>query len=256
MAQTRALACASPTSRRHAVLAGVLAGAAESGNMAAAERALAELSDVNTLVRGYTALGWAAVYGHTNVACRILAHRTADVNLRSGPHDAWTPLMLGVCEGHDSIVSLLLLHPETDPNLAESHGESPVYCAALKNHARIMRMLCTDTRVDVNRRTRLDGSTALCVAAELGLVEIVNILMTHPCLNPNAGKFDGWTPLHIASERGHESIVDALLAHSEIRVNTPGGQLKFFLILFLACSFSSAKYFAFPVSFERPKFQT
>ena len=152
MAQTRALECASPTSRRHVVLAGVLAGAAKSGHVVAAEGALEELSDVNTPVRGYTALGWAAVYGHTNVASRILAHKTADINLRSGPDAAWTPLMLAVCEGHIDFVILLLSHPETDPNLAESHGESPVYCAALKNREHIMRTLCADSRVDVNQR--------------------------------------------------------------------------------------------------------
>ena len=57
MAQTRALECASPTSRRHVVLADVLAGAAKSGHVVAAKEALEELSDVNTPVRGYTALG-------------------------------------------------------------------------------------------------------------------------------------------------------------------------------------------------------
>ena len=60
--------------------------------------------------------------------------------------------MLAVCEGHIDFVNLLLSHPETDPNLAESHGESPVYCAALKNREHIMRTLCADSRVDVNQR--------------------------------------------------------------------------------------------------------
>ena len=137
-------------SHRQVLLAGVLAGAAESGHVAAAEDALVELQDVNIPVRGYTALGWAAVYSHVNVAQRILVHTTADVNLRSGPDDAWTPLMLAVCEGHSHIVDLLLSCPETDPNLPESHGESPVYCAAGKNHVGILRALCADARVDVN----------------------------------------------------------------------------------------------------------
>ena len=220
MAQT----LAHSTSRRHVVLADTLASAAKLGHVVAAEGALAELPDVNTPVRGYTALGWAAVYGHANVAYRILAHKTADVNLRSGPDDAWTPLMLAVCEGHGDVVDLLLSYPETDPNLTESHGEFPLYCAALKNHLGILQALCNDSRVDVNQRTGLDGSTALCVASELGRIEMVKVLMAHPSLDPNAGKHDGWTPLHIASGRGHEAIVDALLAHSDIRVNTPGGR--------------------------------
>lgn len=172
MAQADALARASPTSRRHAVLAGILAEAAKLGHVTAAESALVELSDVNIPVRGYTALGWAAVYGHANVACEILAHKSADVNLRSGPDDAWTPLMLAVCEGHIDVVKLLLSYRETDPNLGESHGESPIYCAALKNHACIMHALCADARVDVNQRTGLDGSTALCVAAEFIISEL------------------------------------------------------------------------------------
>lgn len=210
-------------SRRHMVLTGILARAARSGHLKAAEGALAEIEDVNTPVHRYTALGWAAVYGHTNIARRILGHKSADLNLRSGPNEAWTPLMLAVCEGHGEVVDLLLSRPETDPNLAESHGESPLYCAALKNHARIVQALCDDPRVDVNQHTRLDGSTALCVAAELNFIDIVTILMEHPSLDPNAGKYDGWTPLHCASQRGHEGIVEALLTHSKIRVNTVTG---------------------------------
>ena len=114
MAQT----LAHSTSRRHVVLADTLASAAKLGHVVAAEGALAELPDVNTPVRGYTALGWAAVYGHANVAYRILAHKTADVNLRSGPDDAWTPLMLAVCEGHGDVVDLLVV-PGDRP---ESYG--------------------------------------------------------------------------------------------------------------------------------------
>ena len=108
MAQT----LAHSTSRRHVVLADTLASAAKLGHVVAAEGALAELPDVNTPVRGYTALGWAAVYGHANVAYRILAHKTADVNLRSGPDDAWFHSCL-LCVRVTDVVDLLS-YPETD----------------------------------------------------------------------------------------------------------------------------------------------
>ena len=68
MAQT----LAHSTSRRHVVLADTLASAAKLGHVVAAEGALAELLDVNTPVRGYTALGWAAVYGHKQVQLKLL----------------------------------------------------------------------------------------------------------------------------------------------------------------------------------------
>ena len=54
-------------------------------------------------------------------------------------------------EGHDSVVSVLLAHPNIDVNLADSCGFAPFVYACQNKRISCLRLMLSDARVEVNR---------------------------------------------------------------------------------------------------------
>ena len=77
--------------------------------------------------------------------------------------------------------------------------------------------------LDVNAQSEDEkGVTQLWSAAEDGHGKVVQEILNHPDIDPNAVRKDTQTsPLYIASYYGHEEVVQALLGHPKIKVSLP-----------------------------------
>ena len=60
------------------------------------------------------------------------------------------------------------------------------------------------------------GYTPLCVAAERGCVEIVDLLLRQPRVDTILCGSNGWTPLMWAARNGHVRVVERLCGHSSL----------------------------------------
>ena len=70
----------------------------------------------------------------------ILQSHKGDPNLPLGPGGGG-PLHQAVGAGHAHLVTLLLSHPNIDPNMADSAGVTPVHLAASQGRDKIVRMM-------------------------------------------------------------------------------------------------------------------
>lgn len=135
------------------------------------------------------------------------------------PRDA--ALHFAVSNSHRSaateITRALIEDPRTDPNIQNSyHGQTPLHYAAKKNHRGPVQILLTHPDIDPNIIDQ-SGFTPLHLAARNGYTGVVKDLLAHPGINPNRGLT---TALYLAADKGHTEVVHVLLAHPDIDPNT------------------------------------
>jgi len=95
-----------------------------------------------------------------------------NVNWRNENDEGSTALIAACDHGHDSIVSILLAHPDIDVNLQNDEGWTPFSSACLNGHTSCVRLLLKDSRVLVNEPTTY-GSTPLLWAACGGHLDMI-----------------------------------------------------------------------------------
>jgi len=78
-------------------------------------------------------------------------------------------------KGHDSIVFILLIHPDIDVNLTDKDGETPFMRACREGKTLCVRLLLQDRRVKVNE-PKFGGDIPLRQAAGNGKTEVVTLL--------------------------------------------------------------------------------
>ena len=101
--------------------------------------------------------------------------------------------------------------------------DSPVADAAMRGDIEVVRSLLKDG-VDVNA-AQGDGMTALHWAAELGGVELAQMLIHAGASVGSVTRLGAYTPLHLASRSGHALVVETLLdaGADATAVTTSGG---------------------------------
>ncbi|KAJ7582131.1 ankyrin repeat-containing domain protein [Mycena floridula] len=104
------------------------------------------------------------------------------------------------------------------------------------NHVTIVRLLVMRATL-TNQETIIDSNvsydiclndwdnpmlchSALALAAIVGSVKFVTLLLCLPGLNPNFREYDRMTPLHYAASEGHLEVVALLMQHADINVNS------------------------------------
>lgn len=132
-----------------------------------------------------------------------------------------TPLHVAVFNENIYSMSLLLTHPEIDPNTQDRDELTPLHYAAQQGYVEGIRALFTKKCVGVNI-TDINGRTPLHLAAMTGAPNVVRLLVNHPDCNlmirdscvgadhvdDTCGK--GKTALQLAQE-GHFSAVCRIL---------------------------------------------
>ena len=91
----------------------------------------------------------------------------------NGKNDRWNgrTALTKACENdHDSVVSILLAHPDIDVNLKTRNGSTPFLRACSTCSTKCVRLLLKDSRVLVNEPDK-DGSTPLWKMAANGYVD-------------------------------------------------------------------------------------
>jgi len=109
----------------------------------------------------------------------------------------------------------IVLRPEFEPNFVDEDGRTALYLAAQEGLVDVVRRLLASDEVRPNQGMtleRLHGSTPLMAAVEKGHLLAVMTLLSDPRVEPNQAKADGATPLFIAAQQRHLPVVTALLA--------------------------------------------
>jgi len=89
-------------------------------------------------------------------------------------YGAMTALVAACGNGHDSVVSILLAHPDIDPNLKNERGNTPFWTACFFGSTSGVRLLLQDQRVMVNEPNNY-GLTPLRRAAYGGHYDVIEL---------------------------------------------------------------------------------
>ena len=99
-----------------------------------------------------------------------------------------TPLYVASQEGHVEIVKAPLAQPNINVNQAQTDSEwkgiSPLWIASFNRHAELVKNLLKKSEIKVNQAQTTDGRTALYIASIKGFLEVVQVLLLHPGINP------------------------------------------------------------------------
>ncbi|KLU90827.1 hypothetical protein MAPG_09353 [Magnaporthiopsis poae ATCC 64411] len=151
-----------------------------------------------------------AVEHQADAAAKNLIARGADIN-RARPYRAY-PLRKAIERDNLKMVSLMLKH-NPDAINADLEGGwragTPLCVAAELGKLNVARVLIA-MGANIEIESPWNGGTPLFIAARWGYTEIVNILLEYGA-NIEARTTGGSTPLWIASSRGHDAVVKALI---------------------------------------------
>jgi len=117
----------------------------------------------------------AACSGKVEEVKRILRKNPSlNVNWKNEKNYDITALFAACNQGHDSVVSILLAHPNIDPNLKRKFGWTPFITACYYGRTSCVRLLLKDQRVKVNV-SDMYGRTPLYHAAHHGFLDIIKL---------------------------------------------------------------------------------
>jgi len=111
--------------------------------------------------------------------------------------------------GHKEVAELLLVN-KAEVDARDSGGETPLLWAAYMGHQEVVELLLAD-KAGVNARDR-SGATPLHAAAQYGHADVVEVLLAGKA-EVNATNNVGETPLHFAAAAGHGDVVELLRQH-------------------------------------------
>ena len=171
-----------------------------------------------------------------------------------------TLFLSAVRRGDDAMIDLLVERYGVDPNGAGSRGRTALHWAAMRGRVRTVKHLVEKHNVDIHKRDRLYGETALDVAESRRRTEcaaylrevtytqllageyrgdigvklflsavrrgddaMIDLLVERYGVDPNGADEDGWTALHAATEYGHVSTVKHLVEKHKVDIHQRNG---------------------------------
>lgn len=176
-----------------------------------------------------SALHIAALFGLNRLILSLVGDGI-DVNARDGM--GVTPLMYAAARGHLNVVETLLSH-DASINDACFRGSTALSRATASGKLVVATRLLEERSIDVNPLDRTQryishglifystGLTPLMIAASGGYHEIMNLLLSHECLDVNKHTSSPYldTALTYATRCGDRHVVGALLQHPRIDLN-------------------------------------
>ena len=186
---------------------------------------------------GATPLLLAAEAGHANIVAALLADGRTDPT-RCGLVPRSTALHMAVKNGHVSIARLLLADARTDANVKEclpgdtdsDYDTGPCNRRAENSPcSQNSSRFCMDLRAEGMKTERGSGPTALSLAVEAADEELVEMLLSHPDIDPNmpvgATRKELATPLIMCIERSCCNAIEGLLRNGEGRTTGSMGTI-------------------------------
>ena len=115
---------------------------------------------------GQTALHLAALQGHDGIMALLLENPMVDV--RAATNNGETALHLAAWNGHGGIVALLLDHPGIEVGATNRAGQTALHCLALNAaNPDLLRRLLTNPDTDPNLKNHM-GYSPLMVLLRMG----------------------------------------------------------------------------------------
>jgi ankyrin repeat protein len=142
-------------------------------------------------------------------AVRTLIRSGADVNAAHG--DGMTALHWAAMEGHEDIAELVLRAGALVDPLTRLGSYTPLHLAAQESNADVVSLLL-EAGADADARTTTGGATALHFAAASGSVPTIQSLLAHRADPDAAERQWGHTPLVFAAARNRAAAITALIA--------------------------------------------
>jgi len=123
------------------------------------------------------------------------------------PRHLRTPFYIACRDGHIEIVKLLLSDSRVDINKGNYDDWTPFHSTCKNGHIEIVKLLLNEKRVDVNKATK-DKATPFSIACWNGHIEIVKLLLESGKEIDIRKKDDkGKTGLDRAKEKGKKDII-------------------------------------------------
>ena len=104
----------------------------------------------------------------------LRSNPTLKVNWKNEKDDDRTALIIACASGNDSIVSILLAHPDMDVTLKDKSGYTPFNTARANENISCVRLLLHDSRVNPNEPNNFGGTPLRngAVAGQLDLIQL------------------------------------------------------------------------------------
>ncbi|KAI1042022.1 hypothetical protein LB505_012173 [Fusarium chuoi] len=173
---------------------------------------------------GWTALSYAARYGHEKVVKLLVARDDVDPNSTDGLYGE-TPLSWAAKNGHAGVVKLLLDNQGILADCVHENHQTPLSFAAENGHLEVVRLLISRHDVDPNSTSWRVGTPLAC-AAQKGHTAVVKLLLEKPGVLADFADDTGRTPLSLAAENGHEAVVRLLLALDTVDADRQGSSYR------------------------------
>jgi ankyrin repeat protein len=166
---------------------------------------------------GRTPLSLAAENGHEDVVSVLLLNDSVNINNKDIRY-LRTPLSWAAGNGHYGVVKLLLAKSEVEPDSKDSGGRTPLSWAAANGHDSVVKFLLTKDGVasDSKATWYYKGRTPLSWAAANGHRAVVELLLRTERVDPDSKDDDGRTPLSYMAEYGYETLVKLLLTTDKV----------------------------------------
>ena len=168
-------------------------------------------------VQNATPLFAASQGGHIDVV-NILVEAAADAPeiLDAETETGSTPLLIAMARGRVGVAAVLMATGKVDPNIVRPIGV-PIIHAVASSSVETLRVLLDHPGIDVNLCTSPDDTqlppsfTALHLAADRGMLPMVEALLGAKGIDTEVRTMSGATPLYMACQNGFNGIVQALL---------------------------------------------
>ncbi|USP73981.1 hypothetical protein yc1106_01255 [Curvularia clavata] len=168
---------------------------------------------------GLTPLLWAAENGHVSVVSLLLVKYDVDPDWKDSEVGR-TPLSWAAEGGHEAVVKSLLMTGKVKVDSKDEYSRTPLSWAAEGGHEAVVKLLLETGKVEVDSRDSY-GRTPLWWAAKGGHETVVKQLLETDSVEEVDLKDNcGHTPLWWAAKGGHEAVVKLLLKTGKVEVNS------------------------------------
>jgi ankyrin repeat protein len=170
-----------------------------------------QFSNHHTFFNGQKCLHLLVHYNLVSFANKWLVTKDTDPNVVD--EEGRTPLLWAVEQNNEPMVRLLLNTEGVDPNSKENRGLTPLSIAVVKAGLDVVKILIQHERVEQESQD-CGGRTFLSLAAGVGRADVVQLLLEENtvCKSINTeDRISNQTPLLWAARKGHPSVVELLL---------------------------------------------
>lgn len=173
-----------------------------------------ERIDINRRSR-YSPLYIACEEGHLEIVKMLINNPRIDLESQFVFPSGFTPFSAACISGKSQVVQYLLsldhdviTRSFNQPNHLE---QSPFLLACLYGCVDVVKILLSDSRIEVNSRHPIRGTTPFHAVCDEENIQLIKLLLQHDRIDINKSDFHGITPLFSACERGSLITVKYLL---------------------------------------------